>query len=109
MILRRPVGIAAVVVVLLLAIGLGTIGQRAERAEAKPQIGENSCQGEDACTGLTAHVGDNSCNGFQACLNNSGKVGDGSCNGDRVCTFNSVRLATAPASRSVPADQTQAA
>ncbi len=66
-----------------LAVAGGAIGLGADTAAAQPQIGENSCQGVDACTGLTAHVGDNSCNGFEACFNSSGKIGDGSCNGDR--------------------------
>ena len=54
----------------------------------QPHIGENSCQGQDACTGITADVGDNSCNGPEACFHSNAPIGDGSCNGSAACLQN---------------------
>jgi hypothetical protein len=45
----------------------------------------NSCQGVQACDGVTGTVGSNSCNGWQACLNMTGNVGNGSCHGQEAC------------------------
>src|SRR4029453_813482 len=86
MVVRRWRVLPALVVI---ALAVVCILADASLVSAQPQIGQNSCQGEDACTGLTARVGDGSCNGVRACFNNSGNVGDGSCNGDYACALNS--------------------
>src|SRR5207237_4074488 len=88
-VMRHAVTLASAVALLLLSLTFGANGLGANNVVAAPKIGANSCQGQDACTGLTAHVGNSSCNGFQACLNGSRNVGDGSCNGDEACAFNS--------------------
>jgi len=47
----RGVNSLAAVVAVLLAVGI--VWRGVDTAAAQPQIGANSCQGEDACTGLT--------------------------------------------------------
>ena len=89
MITRRALGIVITLTMPLLALGVAATGSSADVAWAHLKIGENSCQGEDACTGLLADVGDNSCNGDFACESNSGPVGNVSCNGSFTCFNNS--------------------
>ena len=89
MITRRALGIVITLTMPVLALGVAATGSSADVAWAHLKIGENSCQGEDACTGLLADVGDNSCNGDFACESNTGPVGNVSCNGSFTCFNNS--------------------
>jgi hypothetical protein len=78
--------IAFLVLAVMVSAVAANIGP-AGTAEAAPRIGENSCQGDDACIDLGANavIGDDSCNGFQSCVSFDGRTGDGSCNGYQSC------------------------
>ncbi len=80
-------------VVMALAIGLCLGLGGVALADHVP---ESSCGGASFtdCGGVHPDfmVGENSCNGIQACFDNQGDVGNDSCNGDSACPFNEDRV-----------------
>jgi hypothetical protein len=48
-------------------------------------VGDDSCNGYQACVSMTGEAGDGACNGYQACVSMTGEAGDASCEGYQAC------------------------
>ena len=69
--LNRPLFFAA-----CLAFMLST-----SAAMVMADVGESSCEGEDACIGNTGEIAERACNGKRACAVNDGNIASDACNG----------------------------
>src|SRR4051794_15903995 len=93
--LRSRLALSLASALLLVTLGGGvTLGaSRAASSNVSPHTHPaTSCQGFEACDGVTGTIGSNACNGYRACVDARGNVGNGSCHGPYACesTFRNV-------------------